>query len=82
MRLGVRTSPAVSTAWPAAISAARRPTFCRGYTGVKIRTSSDCATRSVSSTITTASAPCGIGAPVAISTHSPAATDFSGTWPV
>ena len=73
MRLGLSTSPACSTGCPAVMSAARRPTCCRGYTGVKIRTSSDPATRSVSSTITTASAPCGIGAPVAIWMHSPAA---------
>ena len=36
----------------------------------------------VSSTITTASAPSGIGAPVEISMHSPAPTVASETWPV
>jgi hypothetical protein len=63
------------------MSAARRPTCWRGYTGVKIRISPS-APRSVSSTITTASAPSGIGAPVAISMHSPAPTRFCGTCPV
>ena len=37
---------------------------------------------SVSSTITTASAPSGMGAPVAISAHSPAPTCRWGTCPV
>ena len=37
---------------------------------------------SVSSTITTASAPSGMGAPVAISMHSPRADLCSGIWPV
>ena len=78
MRLGFSTSPARSTGCPDAMSAARRPTCWRGYTGVKMRTSGELATRSVSSTITTASAPCGIGAPVAISMHSPAPTVLVG----
>jgi hypothetical protein len=50
-----------------------------------IRTSgraADPSARSVSSTMTTASAPGGIGAPVAISAHSPAAIARAGAWPV
>ena len=68
MRLGVRTSPAASTVCPARMSAPWRVRFCPVYTGLKIRTRPS-ASFSVSSTITTASAPAGMGAPVAISVH-------------
>ena len=52
------------------MSAPRAPTFCCGCTSAKIVTSPS-ASSSVSSTITTASAPSGIGAPVEISMHCP-----------
>ena len=67
--------------WPADMSAPRRPTCCRGYTGVRTRIVV-VLPASVSSTMTTASAPGGIGAPVAISMHSPRAIARAGTWPV
>jgi hypothetical protein len=80
MRLGLRTLPRAITVWPTTMSAPWRPTFCRGYTGVSTRTSPPAF--SVSSTITTASAPSGIGAPVAISIAVPGSIAFVGTCPV
>ena len=59
---------------------ARRHSAC-GCTSAKIATSAP-ALESVSSTITTASAPSGIGAPVEISTHWPSSTGIAETSPV
>src|SRR5207249_1651555 len=62
-------------------SAPCRPTCWRGNTGVKMRIVPS-ESLSVSSTMTTASAPAGIGAPVAISVHWPGPTSRDGTCPV
>ena len=67
------------------MSFARGVTFWPGLTAIWIDTESrrlDPSARSVSSTITTASAPSGTGAPVAISAHSPAASGRRGASPV
>ena len=58
IRLGLSRSPLRGPSGRRAMSAARRPTCCRGYTGVNTRTSAP-SPFSVSSTITTASAPVG-----------------------
>ena len=55
--------------------------FCRGAAAAKIDTEPR-SSISVSSTITTASAPSGIGAPVAISAHSPPPIWLFGICPV
>ena len=62
------------------MSAPRLPMFCPSAAAAKMSTLSP--VRAVSSTITTASAPSGRGAPVAISAHVPVATVARDTWPV
>ena len=74
---GVRASPLATTSDPRGMSSALRLTFSPGWTGVYTLTSSP--SRSVSSTMTTASAPDGIVAPVATSVQRPAVTRFLGT---
>ena len=54
--------------------------FCPAAAAANSWTASPLA--AVSSTITTASAPSGIGAPVATSLQRPAATTCTGIWPV
>jgi hypothetical protein len=75
-RLGFSSSPDRTTASPGEMSAPLRPMFCPAAAGARMSTSSSPA-RAVSSTMMTASAPTGSGAPVAISTHVPAVTRAS-----
>ena len=79
-RLAVSSAPADSTSCPLRMSCPCRPMFCPAAAAANSWTASPLA--AVSSTITTASAPSGIGAPVATSLQRPAATTCIGIWPV
>ena len=79
-RLGDSRSPATTARSPAAMSAPRRLTCCPAVAAEKISISIPCV--SVSSTITTASAPAGSGAPVAISAQVPGSIVIDDIWPV
>ena len=63
------------------MSAPRRPTFCRGVTAVSDAHDVAVARRSLRPS-RPRRRPSGIGAPVAISMHSPGASPRGGTWPV
>ena len=78
--LGPGTGFGGSVLVPVEMSAPFGPTFCRGVTAACTATTAPSV--EVSSTMTTASAPSGIGAPVAISTHVPGVTRTVGTSPV
>ena len=71
-RLGFSSSPRRTATSPGEISAPRRPMFWPAAAAAVTSTWSSPA-RTVSSTMTTASAPSGSGAPVAISAHVPGA---------
>ncbi len=77
---GVRAVPAPNTSSPACRSSPARRTWLPGSTAISTRTPSS-PTAAVRSTITTASAPGGIGAPVMIRTASPAPTARVGATP-
>ena len=70
-----------TTRSPATMSAPRRPTFCPAAAGANTSMSWS-PLFAVSSTITTASAPAGSGAPVAISAQVPGVTVTAEIWPV
>ena len=82
IRLGDSRSPAAITRSPAAMSAPRRPMCWPTAAVAKISISFPSALRAVSSTMTTASAPAGSGAPVAISAHVPGAIVTADIRPV
>ena len=74
---GVRSSSARTTTDPRAMSSPRPETLSPGCTGEYTFTASP--SRSVSSTMTTASAPRGSVGPVATSVHRPETTRLRGT---
>ena len=80
IRLGLRTWPARDDDLADRQIVGAPADVLPGCTAAMMRTTRP--SRVVSSTITTASAPGGIGAPVAISMHSPVVIPRAGTWPV